>query len=73
MIKKNLQLLLQPVIFGEKLAKHKVEANMITNPTLLTEAKGYYEKLCLNLEQITLSLKYERDCWKDQFSLNNFK
>ena len=68
-----LQALLQPVIFGEKLAQRMREANVITNPTLLTRAKGDYEKLCTNLEQITLGLKYERDVWKDQFFLNNFK
>lgn len=61
------------MIFGEKLAKRILEANVITDPTLLTQAKGDYENLCLNLEQITLGLRYERDCWKDQFFLNNFK
>ena len=39
------------------------EAHEITNPALLT----HYEKLCSNLEQIILGLKYERDCWKDHF------
>ena len=71
--KQALQALLRPVIFGEKLAQRMTEAHVITNPVLLTQAKGDYEKLCSNLEQITLGLKYERDCWKDHFFMNNFK
>ena len=50
------------MIFGERLAKQLVEANGITNPTLVMQSKGDYEKLCLNLEQIKLGLKYEKDC-----------
>ena len=69
--KQALQALLRPVIFGEKLAQRMREAHVITHPALLTQAKGDYEKLCSNLEQITLGLKYERDCWKDQCFLNN--
>ena len=42
-----------------------VEAKVITNPALVTQAKGDYEKLCLNLEQIMLGLKCEKDCWRD--------
>ena len=61
--KQALQALLRPVIFGEELAQRMREAHVITNPALLTQAKGDYEKLCSNLEQITLGLKYERDCW----------
>ena len=70
--KQAIQALLQPVIFGERLARRMVEANVITRPTLVTQARGDYEKLCLNLEQITLGLKYEKDCWKDEFFLNHF-
>ena len=58
--KQAIQALLQPVIFGERLARRMVEANVITNPTLVTQAKGDYEKLCLNLEQFMLGLKYEK-------------
>ena len=70
--KQAIQALLQPVIFGERLARRMVEANVITRPTLVTQARGDYEKLCLNLEQITLGLEYEKDCWKDEFFLNHF-
>ena len=70
--KQVIQTLLQPVIFGEQLAKRMMEASVITNPALLTKAKGDYEKLCLNLEQVTLSLKYEKDLWKDRFFVNTF-
>ena len=38
--KQAVQVLLQPVIFGEKLAQRMIEANVITNPALLTQAKG---------------------------------
>ena len=69
--KQALQALLRPVIFGEKLAQRMREAHVITHPELLTQAKGDYEKLCSNLEQITLGLKYERDCWKEQCFLKN--
>ena len=60
------------MIFGERLAQRLREANVINNPALLTQAKGDYEKLCLNLEQITLSLNYEKEWWKDQYFLNTF-
>ena len=50
--KQALQALLEPVIFGERLAQRMREAHAITNPALLTQAKGDYEKLCSNLEQI---------------------
>jgi len=55
--KQALQGLLWPVIFVEKLAQRMREAHVITNPALLTQAKCDYERLCLNLEQITLGLK----------------
>ena len=71
--KQALQALLRPVIFGEKLAQRMREAHVITHPALLTQAKGDYEKLCSNLEQITLGLKYERAGWKDQCFLKNLK
>ena len=71
--KQALQTLLQPVIFGERLAERMIEVNVITNPALLTEARGDYEKLCLNLEQVTLGLVRERDCWRNQFFSHNYK
>ena len=43
--KRALQALLQPIIFGEKLAERMIEVNVITNPKLLTHARGDYEKL----------------------------
>ena len=51
--KQALQALLQPVIFGEKLAQRMREAHVITLPALLTQAKGDYEKLCSNLTNHT--------------------
>ena len=66
--KQALQALLQPVIFGEKLAKRLKEANVIDDPSAVTSAGGDYEKLCLNLEQVTLRLKHRKDLWKDRFS-----
>ena len=38
-----------------------VEANVIINQALVTQANGDYEKLCLNVKQIMLGLKYKRD------------
>lgn len=70
--KQAIQTLLKPVIFGEQLAERMLEVNVITNPKLLTQARGDYEKLCLNLEQVTLGLVYERDCWKNQFFSHNY-
>ena len=57
----TIQALLQPVIFGEQLARRMMEANVITNPVLVTQARGDYEKLCLNLEQIVLGFKTRID------------
>ena len=70
--KQAIQTLLKPVIFGEQLAERLLDVNAITNPKLLTQARGDYEKLCLNLEQVTLGLVYERDCWKNQFFSHNY-
>ena len=70
--KQALQALLQPIIFGEKLAERMIEVNVITNPKLLTQARGDYEKLCLNLEQVTLGLVHERDCWRNQFFSHSY-
>ena len=70
--KQAIQTLLKPVIFGEQLAERLLDVNTITNPKLLTQASGDYEKLCLNLEQVTLGLVYERDCWKNQFFSHNY-
>ena len=70
--KQALQALLQPVIFGERLAERMIEVIVITNPKLLTQARGDYEKLCLNLEQVTLGLVHERDCWRNQFFSHNY-
>ena len=47
--KQAIQALLQPVIFGAQLAGRMMEANVITNPDSVTQARGDYEKLCLNL------------------------
>ena len=55
--KQAIQALLQPVIFGEQLARRMTEANVITNLVLVTQARGDYEKLCLNLQQIALGFK----------------
>ena len=41
--KQAVQALLQPVIFGEQLAERLLEVNVITNPKLLTRARGNYE------------------------------
>ena len=70
--KQAIQTLLKPVIFGEQLAEWLLDVNAITNPKLLTKARGEYKKLCLNLEQVTLGLVYERDCWKNQFFSHNY-
>ena len=70
--KQAIQALLKPVIFGEQLAERLLDVNVITNPKLLTQARGDYEKLCLNLEQVTLGLVYERDCWKNKFFSYNY-
>ena len=70
--KQAIQTLLKPVIFGEQLAERMLDVNVITNPKLLTQARGDYQKLCLNLEQVTLGLVYVRDCWKNQFFSHNY-
>ena len=57
--KQALQALLQPVIFGEQLAKRLKEANVIDDSSSVTSAGGDYKKLCLNLEQVTLGLKHQ--------------
>ena len=62
--KQALQALLQPVIFGEQLAKRLKEANVIDDSSSVTSTGGDYEKLCLNLEQVTLRLKNQKDLWK---------
>ena len=70
--KQTLQVLLQPVIFGEQLANRLKEANVLDDPSSMTSAGGDYEKLCLNLEQVTLRLKHQKDLWKDRFFITAF-
>ena len=70
--KQALQALLQPVIFGEQLAKRLKEANVIDDSSSVTSVGGDYEKLCLNLEQVTLGLKHQKDLWKDRFFITAF-
>ena len=43
--KQAIQTLLKPVILGEQLAERLLDVNAITNPKLLTQVRGDYEKL----------------------------
>ena len=63
--KQALQALVQPIIFGEKLAD-RGQCHYQPKPEAIM-------KNCLNLKQVTLGLVHERDCWRNQFFSYNYK
>ena len=68
MMRKAIQDLMEPIRFGQAMAKRVLGESGDPNvKSLLTFTKGVYKQICLKMEQSMKDVMHQRDLWKDRF------